>query len=300
MRPEMTGDPFSPPVFTVGDIEIHRVMDLYSTFRLPEDCFPTNAADVKAFIEAHGDFYRPWALDPKTGKLMLAVQTYVLKTDKLTVLVDTCVGCDKSYERMPAWHKRTDTGWLTRLAAAGFAPEQIDYVLCTHLHGDHVGWNTRLIDGVWVPTFPKATYLMTRIEEETSRGLGSPVYQESVSPVIAAGQAQLVDADFALTDEIWIEPSHGHSPGHVSVRLRSKGMEATLTGDAFHSPIQLQNAHWSFYADADPEQAIATRKAIFEAHCETDRLLMPAHFPAPSVGYVTRKGDGFGFRWKEF
>ncbi len=298
--PEGLGNPYAPPVFTVGDIEIHRIMEIYGVFRAPEDCWPSDAADVKAFLETHGDIYRPWALDPETGKVMLGIQSYVLKAPGMNVLVDTCVGCNKSWPHMPPWHQRDDQRWLGRLKAAGFEPESIDYVLCTHLHGDHVGWNTRMVDGRWVPTFPNAKYLMTAIDENFTRTTErfADMYAESVSPVIAAGQAQLIETDFALSDEVWVAPSHGHTPGHLCVRLRSKGAEATVTGDAFHSPMQLQKPDWIFAADADGAQAAATRRAIFESHCETDRLVLPAHFPSPTIGHIVPEGDAFGFKWK--
>ncbi len=279
----------------IGDIEVWRILEINAPFLPPEMLWPDAGPDVAKVIEQHV----PGSIDAATGALILPVQGFLLKTPQHIVLVDACVGNDKT-NQLPDWHQRSDNRFMSALTAAGVGPEDVDYVLCTHLHTDHVGWNTRMVDGRWVPTFPNAKYLMTAIDENFTRTTErfAAMYAESVSPVIAAGQAQLIETDFALSDEVWVEPSHGHTPGHLCVRLRSKGAEATVTGDAFHSPMQLQKPDWIFAADADGAQAAATRRAIFESHCETDRLVLPAHFPSPTIGHIVPEGDAFGFKWK--
>jgi glyoxylase-like metal-dependent hydrolase (beta-lactamase superfamily II) len=207
------------------------------------------------------------------------------------------MGCDKSYESFMPWHKRSDRIWLTRLKAAGVGPEDIDYVFCTHLHADHCGWNTQLRDGRWVPTFPNAKYILARREVEHVQTVPSRQYHESVLPVIEAGQAELVDTDFALDDQVWLEPTPGHTPGHVAVGLASNGHEAVMCGDLIHCPIQCLYPAWRFWIDSDQGQGIDTRRDFLEANCERGRLVMTAHFPSPSMGHVLADGDAFRFRF---
>ena len=150
---------------------------------------------------------------------------------------------------------RTDRGWLDRLAAAGLGPADIDYVFCTHLHADHCGWNTQLIGGRWVPTFPNATYILAKSEVARARAEDVSQYHESVLPVIEAGQAVLVETDYRLDDEIWLTPTPGHTPGHVAVNLSSNGHEAVMCGDLIHSPIQCLYPHWRYAVDSDRRSA---------------------------------------------
>ena len=295
----MTSDVMNPPVFSIGDIEVRRIVEIYAPFKTPEEMFPQDAEAARAAVDAARAEIEPWALDPATGKFILVVQSYVLRTTRHTIVVDTCVGCHKSYPTIPPWHQRTDDSWLTRLTAAGVDPSAVDYVLCTHLHGDHVGWNTRRVDGRWEPTFPNATYLMTSIDEAFIKEARPATYEESVSPVIMANQARLVDTEFLLDDEVRLERTPGHTPGHVAVRLRSKGQEALLTGDVFHCHLQCAHPEWRFFSDADPAQAAITRRRLFDAHCETGRLILPAHLPAPTIGRIARQGDAYRFEFIE-
>lgn len=286
----------SPLAFKVGAITVQRVMEMEIPFLTPAEMF--REVDSTAAIAARRAQLEPWALDPATGKLILAVQSYLLRTRRHTVLIDTCVGCDKTYTSLPFWHQRTDRGWLDRLAAAGVSREAVDYVLCTHLHGDHCGWNTMLENGRWVPTFPNAKYVMAREEVAFIEATRPWTYSESVSPVIEAGRAELVDQDFALDDEIWLERLPGHSPAHAAVNLRSEGVEAVMIGDAMHSPLQCAYPDWAFFSDHDPVKAVETRRRMLEANCDSDRLVMTAHFPSPSCGHVVREGEAYGFRFR--
>ena len=257
---------------------------------------------TEAFPEAterDGAALRHWlepnALCTRSDMLILAVQSYLIRTSRHTVLVDTCVGCNKRNEWFPPWHQRTDTSWLARLAAAGVQPNDVDFVLCTHLHGDHCGWNTRLVDGRWVPTFPNARYVMTRGELQNYETNPTDGYRENVLPIVEAGQAVPVEADHALDDEVWLEPTPGHTPGHVAVALASGGKRALMCGDVMHSPLQWVYPEWRYWADFDPELAKKTRREFLEANCNSDRLVMTARFPSPSVGRVIERDGTFGF-----
>ena len=200
---------------------------------------------------------------------------------------------------MPHWHDRNDGTFLGRLTNAGVAPEQIDYVLCTHLHVDHCGWNTRLVDGRWIPTFPNARYIVAPREFEAAEAAsGDPdgrTYEDNVLPIIEAGQAELVDMDHALDDEVWLEPTPGHTAGHVAIRLRSQGVAGVFSGDLMHWPMQCIYPDWNFRYDIDPDQARRTRWAFLEACADSGRIVMTSHFPLPSVGMISRREAAFWF-----
>ena len=279
----------------LGQISCDQIVDMQMPYKTPLELFIGATAED---VDRHRHWLEPWALCPQTGGAIMAVQSYLLRTSHHTILVDTCVGCDKTSDGFAPWHLRTDTSWLDRLGKAGVGVEDVDFVFCTHLHIDHVGWNTQLVDGRWVPTFPNAKYVMSKADLEHAAANPDPRYHESVLPVIEAGQALAVEMDHALDNEIWLEPSPGHTPGHVCVAMASQGAEAVIAGDLIHSPLQLKHPDWGFLYDTDPDLATQTRKAFLDRHCETDRLVMTAHFPAPTVGHVIRDGDAYGFRFR--
>ena len=286
----------------LGDISLARVLESefpeFEPTHLLPDATPENLAP-------HLDWLTPRVIDPETGKLVLAIQSYVIRTRHHNILIDTCVGEDKERTFDPAWNMRTGTRYLADLAALGLAPADIDFVMCTHLHPDHVGWNTRLVDGRWVPTFPEAKYIFSRIEWEfwepkarrDNRKFGDGAIGDSVLPVVEAGQALIVESDHAIDDQIWLEPSPGHTPGHVSVRLASRGKDAVMSGDLIHSPVQCAEPDWCSAACFDKEQSRKTRWQFLEECAETGRFVLTAHFPSPSVGHVTRHGQAFRFRY---
>lgn len=284
-----------PPPFNIGSIEVQQVVEMQAPFFGIADFLPTSDSDR---VSALKPLFEPWALCPATGKIILAVQTYIVRTSRHIILLDTCVGCDK-FSGIPEWHMRHDNSWLARMASVGVAPESVDYVFCTHLHGDHVGWNTLLRDGRYVPTFPNAKYIFskkeidfqsTRTEETRKRS-----YQQSIVPVLEAGQAQLVNSDFALDDEVWLVPTPGHTPGHVAVHLKSAGMEAVMIGDAMHTPLQCIHPEWSSKPDADPIVAAKTRSTLIENCVAQDHLVLTSHFPLPSIGRLAEANTGFEF-----
>jgi glyoxylase-like metal-dependent hydrolase (beta-lactamase superfamily II) len=249
-------------------------------------------------VARHHGWLKPHFWDDATDDLGSRIGTWIVRTPEHLVLIDTGVGNDKPRESNPIWHRRAGT-FLDDLAAAGVRPEQVDYVVITHMHVDHVGWNTRLVNGVWVPTFPKARYVFPGEEWDFwrhERERGADEYgciDDSVLPIVAAGQAQLVDATHRIDRWLRFEPSAGHTPGHVSVRLTTSAGEAVFSGDLMHSPIQALYPEMSMKFDVDQAAAARTRRSFLERYCDTDTLCCTAHFPSPSVGKVRRKGNGF-------
>jgi len=277
----------------VGDVEIWRILEIHEPFLTPEQLYPTAGRDVAAIVESHS----PGSICKQSGNLILPVQGFLLKTPSHNILVDSCVGNDKTVPKTPAWHKRSGNRFESSLIAAGVNFEDIDYVLCTHLHTDHVGWNTRLIDGRWVPTFSNARYLMPAADEEVHRSLNGELYVESVLPVVEAGQAELVQSGHMLGDHVTLIPTPGHTPGHVSVMVKSGTHEAVVTGDALHTTAQCMYPDWHFKFDADPEVAVTSRVQLLERVSESSCIVLGSHFALPSTGRVTQKGDTF--RWNE-
>lgn len=277
----------------IGDVEVWRILEIHAPFMVPEELYPNAGPDVRAIIQAHV----PGGLCPQSGRLMLPIQGFLLKTPSFNILVDSCVGNDKNAPNDADWHKRSDMRFMAALTAAGMNVGDVDYVLCTHLHLDHVGWNTRLEDGRWVPTFPNARYLMPAADEEIQRLNKSNLYVESVLPVIEAGQVELVEAGHMLGDHVTLVPTPGHTPGHVSVLLKSGDRAALITGDAIHSTAQCWHPEWHFKYDADAEIAVASRKRLLEEASETDRLILGSHFALPSLGRV--KAEKGAFRWED-
>ncbi|MGH6934293.1 MAG: MBL fold metallo-hydrolase [Dongiaceae bacterium] len=228
-----------------------------------------------------------------------------MRTRRHKILIDGCLGEDKTCRWYQPWHRLRGLRFLSDLATVGLAPGDIDFVMCTHLHGDHVGWNTRLVDGRWVPTFPKARYVISRRELEWwksfNAGANAEDYEEcideSVLPVVEAGQALLVAEDHAIDDEVWLEPLLGHTPGHFGVRLKSNGAEAIMIGDLMHCPVQCPEPDWNSSSDFDPDQARRVRRRFLESHAEIDRLVLTSHFPSPSVGHIRRHERTFRFQY---
>ena len=284
----------------LGDIVIERIVESICTGFDPLSFFPESTPEDWA---QHREWMEPHALDPVSGNLVLPIQAFLVRTRHHTILVDTCVGDHKSRPHRPFWHLQQFNTFLPRLAAAGVKPEDVDYVMCTHLHGDHVGWNTQLRDGRWVPTFPKAKYVFAQKEWDSWEQLHARQPQQqlidSVLPIMEARQAQLVSSDFALDDEVWLEPTSGHTLGHVSIRLASKDAQAVVTGDCIHSPVQCLKPEWIMRADVDPALAKTTRRSFLERYCDSGVTVCATHFPAPSFGRVTRRGDAFWYEYEQ-
>jgi glyoxylase-like metal-dependent hydrolase (beta-lactamase superfamily II) len=232
-----------------------------------------------------------------TGKLRVMIQALLVRSGGRRIVVDTCVGNDK--ERTFSAFDHLATGLLDELAAVDFARDRVDTVVCTHLHVDHVGWNTILQDGKWVPTFPNARYLVAREEweywrEHDDREYGD-VLGDSVAPIFDAGLVDLIEPDHRITDEVCLESTAGHTPGHLSVRISSAGAEAVITGDLMHHPSQCAHPEWASSADVDPQAARATRRAFLERHADSPVLVIGTHFASRSAGHVHRDGAAFRF-----
>lgn len=279
----------------LGPVSIARVVEIprstYPTAQMLPDSTP------EAIARHHG-WLKPDFWDDASGDLGSRIQTFVVRTPEHTVLIDTGVGNDKMRTANPLWNQR-HSSYLDDLRAAGVAPEQVDYVLCTHLHVDHVGWNTRLCEGRWVPTFPRAKYVMCgeewqfwKYETEAGREEYGCI-ADSVLPVMEAGQAVLADDDYTIGDFLRFEPSRGHTPGHVSVRLITSAGQAVFSGDLMHRTVQVAEPQWSSCFCYDRARAAKTRREFIERHADSRTLILPAHFPRP--GYVVRAGGSHRF-----
>ena len=283
-------------IFQIGDIRIDRIEESCDIGGPPHGDFPDAVPEA---VARYMSWLQPHAVDPATGGMIMPVQTYLVRTAHHTILLDTCVGNHKSHPDNPGWNQRTDYRLLEDLAAAGVGPGDIDFVMCSHLHLDHAGWNTQLTDGCWVPTFPNARYLFCQEEldfaEEEGRK-GDSVYGESVQPVLEAGLGKVVAMDFGLDDNIWLEPTPGHTPGHVATHITDSGARAVMSGDLIHHPCQLPHPEWSPVYDWDPVMGAKTRRRFLESVADTDIMVMTQHFPAPSAGHVFSRGNGFGMR----
>ena len=275
----------------IGDVRITKIVEIEAlggmSFILPQA--QPEAVKPLSWMVPH--------FMNEEGKLIASVHALVVETPTLTVVVDTCIGNDK--ERMPNknWHKM-QTRFLEDFRAAGFDPEKIDAVLCTHLHVDHVGWNTYWDGAAWKPTFPNARYLMAKSEFEyweRHEDAVTPhqVFLDSVAPVVEAGLVDLVETTHVVCPEVSLVPTLGHTPGHVSVRIQSQGEEALITGDFLHHPCQMAHPEWASAVDYDADASTATRWRMLEAYAGTDNLLIGTHFAGPTAGRVVKDGDVF-------
>jgi len=241
----------------------------------------------------------PWLMPrfaTDEGRLKMSIHALVVETPSRRIVVDTGLGNDKQGRNVPSWNNR-QTPFMEMMAAAGFPPESIDTVLCTHLHVDHVGWNTRLVAGRWVPTFEKARYLFGQVEYMYWRDHSvapdkAEIFRDSVAPIVEAGKADLVASDARICDEISLIPTPGHSPGHVSVHIRSAGEEGLLAGDVAHHPCQMAHLDWCSTADSDPVQSTKTRDELFTRLADSPVLVIGGHYDA---GHIKRDGDAFKF-----
>jgi glyoxylase-like metal-dependent hydrolase (beta-lactamase superfamily II) len=280
----------------LGDLVLARAVEQITPFDR-QAFFPGTTPDDWA---SHEGWLKPRGMDPETGNLLFSVQSYLVRTSHHTILIDSCVGNHKERPNRPLWHQKDDDAYMKAIAAQGISPDAIDFVMCTHLHADHVGWNTKLDNGRWVPTFKNAKYVFTKKEFDAWDGGGHEKFsrqplEDSVLPIIAAGRAELVTNDHALDDEVWLMPTPGHTPDHVAVCLASRGQNAVMVGDTMHSPVQCLHPEWHPWPDWDPEEASRTRRELMERYCETDTLICTAHFPQPSAGRFAREGDAFRF-----
>ncbi|MBD3759627.1 MBL fold metallo-hydrolase [Rhizorhabdus sp.] len=287
----------------IGDVGITTIHDcvLHDT---AARWFPDYDREM---IRPHEHWLSPYHLDAETGAFEMPVHSFLVQTGRHNILVDTCVGNDKDRPMIDEMHGLS-TGYLDRLREAGLRPEDIDYVMCTHLHIDHVGWNTRLLDGRWVPTFPNATYIFSRTEYEAARAEANlpdmfpavrNAFEDSVRPILDAGKVELVDGIHEMLDGFTLRPAPGHSPGHVRIELRSRGETGVFAGDLIHNPVQVPLWQLSTVACWDQEMAAATRRDLLAFCADENALLLPGHFRPPFVGRVRERSGNFtiDFGW---
>jgi glyoxylase-like metal-dependent hydrolase (beta-lactamase superfamily II) len=278
--------------FKIGDVKITRIIESEApwpgTWLLPNATLDN--------VKKEADWLYPTFSDEK-GKLRMSIHALIIESQGKRIIVDTCIGNEKVRSNA-AWNN-LKTPFLSDLEKAGFTRDKIDHVICTHLHVDHVGWNTMLKDGKWVPTFNNAQYVIGGTEWDywskyDGKDMRDPV-EDSVRPVVEQGMAALVESTHRVTDEVWLEPTPGHTTGHHSVRISSKGIEAVVTGDLMHHPIQCRYPEWDDTFDYDDAQAKKTRRAFCEKYADSGVLVFGTHFATPSAGKIVKKDDSFRF-----
>ncbi|MFF2921070.1 MBL fold metallo-hydrolase [Streptomyces celluloflavus] len=292
LPPHASGGP--APTWAVGELLVHRIDEA----ALPPQTGPWLLPAATPGTVSGAPWLRPHFAGP-TGALHLSSHSFAVEANGLRVLIDTGIGNGKTRAN-PAWHQ-LDTAYLRRLAGAGFPPESVDLVILTHLHTDHVGWNTRDDGGTWVPTFPNARYLTSRAEWDHWAGtdLDGPrrqMFRDSVHPIHEAGLLDLIDVPDAgaeVAPGIRLLPTPGHTPGQVAVELRSGGRSAVVTGDCVHHPVQLHRPGITSCVDFDAAQATRSRRDLLAALAGTEVLLLGSHFPPPTAGLVVSEGDNY-------
>ena len=281
----------------LDDTTIHPIVEQEGAFFDVMSFFP---ALTKEVFDANKSWLQPHFIAP-SGGVMLCIQSFLIKTPHHNILVDTCVGNHKERPTRPFWHKMNSDRFEKGLAALGLTVDDIDYVMCTHLHTDHVGWNTRLDNGRWVPTFPKARYIMADRElahwtqREKDDPSSCPWITDSVLPIVAAKRAQIVNSDFAFNERLQFIPTPGHTIDHFSVLVGRTGHDCLITGDMIHSPLQARYPELGMMSDYDSGQAAESRRKLFGRFCDTSTLMCTAHFPSPSTARVVRWQDAFDF-----
>jgi glyoxylase-like metal-dependent hydrolase (beta-lactamase superfamily II) len=284
------------PKIALGPVTIERIVeqDILPFFEIRK-FFPGLTDEI---YQANRAWLQPRFVNDK-DMLLLCIQSYLVRTPHHTILIDSCVGNHKSRPTRPFWNMMNSDRYEKSLAAAGLGVNDIDFVMCTHLHGDHVGWNTRLDNGRWVPTFPKARYLFADREldfwskRQKEDPAACPWIEDSVLPIVAARRADIVKSAHAFDDLVRLVPTPGHTIDHYSVEVGRPGADALIAGDMIHCPIQARYPELGMMVDYDSKQAGETRRKVFGRLCDTSTLLCTAHFPAPSTGRVVRCGEGF-------
>ncbi|GAA4553726.1 MBL fold metallo-hydrolase [Pseudonocardia xishanensis] len=223
-------------------------------------------------------------------RLEFVVQCFLIRTPESTVLIDTAVGDGKDRPRWPRWHRRTGGVLLRELARVGVTASDVDIVVNTHLHIDHVGGNTVSSPSGWVPTFPNARYLVSREEYEHLVELPGAEHArcvgDSIAPLVDADRVDWVEGARQVIPEVWLDPTAGHTVGHMSVRVESEAEVAVITGDVLHDPVQCARPDWSTRADDDPLVALRTRRDFVERYANSAAVVFGSHFRSPTAGLI--------------
>ena len=287
---------------SIGDARIVGVVEYSGPTHDPAFLYPDiGKAERDAALQANASWLAPNHYVPHMDRLIVTIQLWVLHAGGNVIVIDTGVG-----NRKPRPHERMDRlntlvpAWLD---AAGAGPDKVTHVVLTHMHTDHVGWNTVQKDGRWVPTFPKARYLFPRQEfdywqaeyDKGDKGVQGGSFVDSVLPILDAGLADFIDGVKEVAGCLTPEPVPGHAPGMLSFRLRSRGEEGLFTGDIMHNAIQVVHPHWNDRYCVWPDKAIESRAAALKRAAERGALIMPMHLGSPYCGYVRRQGEGYAF-----
>ena len=284
---------------SLGTIELFRIVEYEGPVMKITELFPNVTRDI---IEAHKHWMVPRFYEPESDSLIMATQSFLVKTTNHNILVDTCSGNLKNRKR--SLMNQKNWPWIETLSKTGTHPKDIDLVICTHLHVDHVGWNTEMRDGRWVPTFPNAQYIIVekdfvywqQLAKETGLPRTGDYFEDSVQPIVDSGQLLLVDEKYVVADGVWFEPLIGHSPGHVAVHLKSGDQEAVLAGDVLHSPLQFLYPDWSCAYCVDQSVSRETRQNFLTKYADTGIPCLPAHFPSPTAVLVERDGERYNYK----
>lgn len=291
----------SAPAFRCGAFEVLRVKETLGAAFAPAHLLPDLPAEA---IERHIDWLAPNYYHAVKKCFVMGTHSWLLRTPHHTILVDTCIGNHKPRPNSPGFNK-LEQPYLERLGQAGLAPGDIDLVLCTHLHVDHVGWNTQLRDGRWVPTFPNAKVLCSKAElasaEAKAKGGGDEddreVWKDSILPVLEAGRLQTLEGMHAIEDGLTIEPTPGHTPGHVVLHAQSAGERMLFAGDLCHHPLQVYYPQVNSRFCEDAAGARSTRRRILEACAESGALFAPAHWGPPHAARIQAIAANFSLKW---
>lgn len=275
----------------LGNAILTRVAE--TQVQIPTSLWPSTPPEA---WHAEAELLAPRFWNPETDLFRIAIQSWVLQVDGLTIVIDTGAGNDRHRPHMlPLDHLTTP--FLGTMRAAGIDPADVDVVLNTHLHTDHVGWNTQLVDGAWVPTFPNARYLMPEADyrffapdnPETTDEMRT-VFEDSVIPV--ADQTERFSGDYRLSDSVWLRPAPGHTPGS-SVLWLDAGQPAVFVGDLTHCPIQIPRPDDPCAFDVDAAEATVTRKRVFTEAARRRAAVVPAHYAGRGGATIVARGDGF-------
>lgn len=292
---------------TLGEFRVDRVVESEGPFAPVTSLLPGFDRATLSSLGAD-DWLRPDFLTDD-DIVVMSFHSFIVRKSGLTVLVDACVGNDKDRPHRPAWHQRRSTDFMDQFKALGLGPEDIDVVMCTHLHADHVGWNTVLRDGRWIPTFPRARYLFSQEElahwetlhrEALASGAPAPnhgSYADSVLPIVEAGRAELIGPNHDIAPGLRIDALPGHTPGNSVLKLQGAGGRAIFTGDVLHTPVQVAVPEWSSRFCEDPVLSARSRASLLNEVCDSNTLIMAAHFPAPTAG-VVESGSSGQMRWR--
>lgn len=282
--------------WTIGNTEIYQIIEIEAGDVIQDvikNAIPENINKIKWLYPHFAD---------KQGKLKALVQGFLIKSGGKNILIDTCNGNDKTRIDVPEWGG-LKSNFLKKLHNLSVKEKDIDVVACTHLHFDHVGWNTKLKDGAWAPTFPNAKYLFSKDEydywvkkPEKEIADDKAGFDDSVTPIIKAGLAEFVNTNHKIDKHIKFMPTPGHTPSHVSVLVESSNQRAIISGDFLHHPCQIAKPNWIADADTYPDKAISTRKKILNEIVDTETLLIGSHFANPVAGQVVRLKESLVFK----